>query len=213
MGNTQRQLTAVSHTLEFPCGLLPGQDKINFLSHGSGSAAHVCLQHPVKGSVPLRGVVEIGDRLVQRRGRKPGQHILKTAKGNGALIKVLLRLRCLETDAVLHEIVYPPALALFIRVHDIAVLCADNVQRPSGVRLPLAHKAGDSGDVLHQPPHIGKNISVDPLKNITLSFIGHHKEGAVYMPKAVFFTGDRLSCKRKMKYGVLHSKSLPKKAI
>ena len=97
--------------------------------------------------------------------------MLEPAKGQSALVKVLLRLRGIEAKAS-DEIIHPPVFPVLVHMVVKPLGCRQKVQRQPGVRHAAAQIRRHRADIGHQADRIPEHIAVDLLEHIFRSGIG-----------------------------------------
>ena len=187
MGDAQGQLTAFTHALERTCLLLACEDEGDLVLHILGAAHHVLFQCLVEDAIAIHGVVEVGNGLRQGLSREIVQQLLERTECHGALIEILGRLRCLQADAVLHEVIH----AVMTRLVGIVGLAVQGVHHSHGaarIGSTLGGELGHGGDVGHQTLHI-EGIG-DALEDVAAARGGHQQIGGVDMTEAIALHGE-----------------------
>ena len=204
MGHQQGELPLCQQVHQKARPGLSGQEEVNFLLHPLGTAQLVLFQRLVELAVADRGIVEIGNGLMELLRRETGHHLLEAAKGLGALIKIRGGSGPLEADAVFNVVVHPPAVAVLILKPVLPVHGGDQAQRLHGMAHPLGRIPGHVPNVLHQIRYVGKYMPVDFLQLIHVAPTRDNAIGLVDMSKAVPLTGHRLALHAKCVYCLFH---------
>ena len=156
----------------------------------------IAMECLMEQAVAIHGVMELRDGLKQGMSREIGQHMLETAKGQSALIEILVTLRCIQAEAS-DEIVHPPILLLFIQEIELIIIGGYEMQSHSGIFHTGAEEIRHSAYIFHNACGVFEYVLVDPLQNILRTGIGGKLIGIVDMPVAKFFAGNRLSVQLK----------------
>ena len=197
MGDAQGQRPALPQTLEPGALRLMGEVEVDLRPHLPGAAQRIGRQRPVKLPVTVRRVVKVGDGLMQGFGREIPQLPLKTAEGDGALVKIRRGLGFLQAEAVLNKIVDPPEFALLVPIPAAALPGGHQVEAGPGIRVSGGKIRGHGLHVFHEPRDIGKGGPAQALENVALP-IGGHQIGAVDVPLTVALAAERRSAQAKM---------------
>ena len=187
MGHPQGQLAALPHPLQGSGFLLPGEDEIDLPLYPRSPAHGVGGQRLPEYAVAVRGVVKVGDGLMEGLGGEIRQHPLKAAEGDGALVQVLGALGDLQADAVLHIVVDTPGLARFVPDPVFAVPGGDQVQGLPRIGAAGGQKAGHRGHVAHQGGNVVERGAAEALQDIAPAAVRGHEIGQVDMSLAVAF--------------------------
>ncbi len=142
-------------------------------------------------AVAVRGIVEVGDGLMERLGGEIRQHPLKAAEGEGALIEVLRALGDLQADAVLHIVVDAPGFARLIPDPVPAVPGRDQVKGLPWIAAAGGQEAGHRGHVAHQGGDVVERGAAEALQDIAPAAVGGHEIGLVDVSLAEALTGQR----------------------
>ena len=195
MGHPQGQLASFPHPLEGAGLLLPGQRERDLRLGVLGPAAGVLVQRLMEDAVAVNGVVEVGDRLAEGLRRELGEKLLEGAEGHGTLIEVLRRLRRLEADAVLHEIVDAVAAGPVL-VIALSVQSRHQLHGASGVAGVLRRELRHGLDVLHQGGHV-KGVA-DALENIAAAGGGDQQIRLIDVAAAIALQGEGRTLQREV---------------
>ena len=174
------QVTALTHELEFLGDLL-------------GAVADVLIGGLLERRVAHRGVVEIGDGLVEPGGGQVGHHVLelrKAARGLKGDVRVAHVVVALHP---IDEVVEPPPLA-GKGAHAVALLAGVNQREDLdvGILLGLRAEMGERAlDVVHHLLRLAKDGVVDALEGVDVAravgLLGGDAIGVIDMAAAIGF--------------------------
>ena len=191
MCDAKRQLARIQCGLQRGHFCLPGKRKFKLRLNLRRPAHGVAFQCLKERAVTVGGVVEIRDRLVELFCRELRQQLLERAEADGTLVKIRIRLRLLEADGPLHEVVNAPVVLLRVQIA-CAVLRFYKCQNAARVVRFCAQELRNGCDVLHQTGHIAEGMVVDLLQDIAAAAGRHGQIRRVDMPAAIRLTGDGL---------------------
>jgi len=157
--------------------------------------------------------MEIGDGLVQQRGRKIGQHALEIPECPGRLVDLLWRLGALVSNRAFDEEIRAPVFAL-----GIAVAGPAGRERHQGQRLTVgvaprgadlgAQVSGNALDVFLHLPRLTEHVLVDALQDIAfltpILLPEAQAQRIVDVPRAVRLDREQLPMEGKLRNGQLH---------
>ena len=188
MGDAQGQLPFMEHIHQRgPIGL-PLQEFPDLILRVLCPAQPVFRQHGFELGITVRGIMEVLYGLMQGPGGEIRQLALEGAEGHGALVKILRRLRGLETKAVLHKVIDPPVALGAVMVIVSAVHRGHQMQAAPLLTDLFRQVTGDSTHVLHQAGNILEGHGAQALKNVSPAAVRHHKKGSVDMTAAIGLT-------------------------
>ena len=167
VGDTEGQTALLQHVNQGTGFFLPVQNELNLLLYIFGAAKGILFQHFPEDAVAVRGVMEIGNGLMEPAGREILQQLLKAAKGHSALIEIIGTLRQLQADGMLHKIKGAPYSAIRHLVVRMTVQCADQMKHASGIIGLVGKVFDDHGNIVHEMIHITEDMGVDLLQVIS----------------------------------------------
>lgn len=147
----------------------PRESEADLRPGARGPPVRVAFDDRAERVHPLRGVVEIGNGLVQPRAREPREALLETAECARGFARLFRRLDHVEGPRVLDQDVRAPVVPAAVDMMGRAVARADEVQALAvGVpAVPAGHRGAQvfrhAHDVLHHRGGIAEDLVVDPL--------------------------------------------------
>ena len=204
---TERKLPAVKQIADRPGLVFAFEHEVDLAGDFFRAAGLVLFQRLVELTVAVDRVMKQRDRLMQLSRRKIGQHLLKTAEGDRALVKIAVGFRSFEADAV-GVFIAAPEFAVCVDIIICTVVGLLEVQNLALILHAVAQVFGDRADVFHHGLRVAEDIFIDALQDVDLAAVSFYLIGAVDMPGAVLLAGDRAALQRKMRQDTLRMQLL-----
>ena len=127
MGDANRQLSILAHTLQNTAVFLSGEIEVDFLLYSGSTSDGIFLDFFPENTVSVRCVMEIRDSFREGFSREVRKLALEGAKSDSALIKIIRCFRELDADGF-HKAVASPVGTVLVNIIVFSVIRRNKVQ-------------------------------------------------------------------------------------